>query len=308
MENRSADQIYAVDNSYVPNNEYRIRTKLSGDILWKPYQEGDPAVFMTRHACDMAEPGAAWQIYADPYWGKRKIETLTWDTVDKQVGKASLKLVTDRGFDVALTYRPGGDTTAIWSISEDDTLFMWIKTIKNPSYGFQFFHVRIGSYAQGYYKYTASESILTNAHNRWRQLKIPVKGNSVYQRTEEGFVNLDEISYVEVHADTWDAGFTLWLDGVQFKNCDPLTGMESGDWSQESSLLIYPNPANDQVIITITPTIVDCRLLIVDCFGKEVRRVEVDAGTASITVDVTDLPSGIYIVRMNGEVGRFVKR
>ena len=72
-------------------------------------------------------------------------------------------------------------------------------------------------------------------------------------------------------------------------------------------LVIFPNPATDQIMIEVKPSIVDCSLLIVDCFGREIQRVEVPAGTSSISVTVEDLPAGVYFIRVGGEVGRFVK-
>jgi len=300
IENRSGRQVYAPDNAFVPNDEFRIRQKMSGEVFYQPIREGDPAMYMTTPPCDLAEPDANWQLYAEAYWGYRKIETLTWDEVDKKVGRASLKLVTDRGFDVALAYRPPGDTTAIWSISEDDTLFVWIKTIKNPSYGFQFFHIRIGSYTQAYYKYTVDATQLNSAHNRWRQLKIPVKGNASFRRTEEGAVNLDEISYVEFHADTWDSGFTLWIDGLQFSQCDPLAGINDHQLTEFNDLQIFPNPARDEVTLSYTLSQhSDVTIRILNLAGREVMKCtagHLPAGEHMAKIQTSQLAEGSYFL------------
>ena len=101
-----------------------------------------------------------------------------------------------------------------------------MKTIKNPVIGFQSFFIRIGDFRGNYYKYSASTAILNNAHLAWKQYKFPLSGNSTFQRTATGSMSLDSVNYVEFHADTWDYGYTFWLDGLQFYPCDwPFTGI-----------------------------------------------------------------------------------
>ena len=56
-------------------------------------------------------------------------------------------------------------------------------------------------------------------------------------------MNLDSTNYVEFHADTWDYGYTLWLDGLQFSPCDPpLTGITVNNNANDQELTNYPNP------------------------------------------------------------------
>ena len=45
---------------------------------------------------------------------------------------------------------------------------------------------------------------------------IPIAGDATWQRTTFGTPTLTEMNYIEIHADTWGAGFTLWMDGVRF--------------------------------------------------------------------------------------------
>ncbi|MCD6331816.1 MAG: right-handed parallel beta-helix repeat-containing protein, partial [Bacteroidales bacterium] len=200
-----------IGNRYLPNDEFLIRTKLAGNLVWQPVATDGPRhTVMNAPPCDMAEPDANWQIYADPGYGHRFVETLEWDYEVKKVGRAAVKMVTPRGWDVAINYRPPGDSVALWSLSESDTLFLWIRTIKNPPFGFQACHIRVGCYNHGYYKYAVSESVFTNAHKHWSRLAIPLRGSRTFHRTEEGFMDLNQVSYVEIHADTWGFGYTLW--------------------------------------------------------------------------------------------------
>lgn len=295
------DEIYAPDNQYNPASRDLIIRKMRGTINWYPFVEGPAPKLMYQPPCDMAEPNAVWTIYADPGFGHRRVETLEYDTVDFKVGKASVKLNTPRGWDVAINYRPGGDSIAFWNLTEDDTLKFWIKTIKNPNYGFQGFFIRIGNYDHGYYQYTIPASDLNNAHNRWRHYNMPLKGTSKFVRSQEGYMDLDQVNYVEFHADTWDFGYTLWVDGVQFKDCTPV-GVSEISLDKPFKSVLYPNPVSESGIIRYhlpKPSKVEVQLF--NLTGKKIRELILptqSAGSNSINIDLTNLPPGVYLYRI----------
>src|SRR5262249_52311521 len=57
------------------------------------------------------------------------------------------------------------------------------------------------------------------ARNRWRSYAIPLDppdGPTGWRRTAHGHPDLSKVQYVEIHADTWEAGFELWVDGLSF--------------------------------------------------------------------------------------------
>ena len=62
---------------------------------------------------------------------------------------------------------------------------------------------------------------------------------------------------------------------------------------EESSLKVYPNPASSNV--TIERTKGSSWISIYDLKGVEVRRARFE--DSKLTLDVSDLPSGIYIVK-----------
>ena len=66
---------------------------------------------------------------------------------------------------------------------------------------------------------------------------------------------------------------------------------------------IYPNPATDNVKVSTDKA---CELQILDMTGRMVMRVNVNEGENSI--NVADLNSGVYFVKMNDTVVKFVKR
>lgn len=69
------------------------------------------------------------------------------------------------------------------------------------------------------------------------------------------------------------------------------------------SFNLYPNPANDNINIVAEK---DAQAQIIDMTGRMVMVVNVVEGENAI--NVADLESGVYFVRMNGAVVKFVKR
>ncbi len=250
--NNSANTKYASGNMFLPSDTALINAKIfdkhdntaKGEVLWEPAIPGAPTTFQIQPPCDMAEPGSVWYAYPEVgYPAKDKFpDTVYFDSTEKKTGAASVKLVTSRGYDLALNYRPAGDSLSRWTLSDADTLYFWVRTIKQPQYGFQYFSVRIGDDHGNYYKYAASPTLLNAANLAWKYYKFPLSGNSQFSRTATGNMSLGQANYVEIHADTWDYGFTLWVDGLQFHPCTPVTGMEKHHAPDGSSLLNYPNP------------------------------------------------------------------
>lgn len=68
---------------------------------------------------------------------------------------------------------------------------------------------------------------------------------------------------------------------------------------------IFPNPADNN--LTITSSTIIATLSITNLLGQQVNSYEYNAD--KVNVDISELPSGIYLIRINGtEVRKFVKR
>ncbi len=96
----------------------------------------------------------------------------------------------------------------------------------------------------------------------------------------------------------------------------PVGIFEFGDISKES-LTVFPNPAMDKVSFELNLTKAEnIQVSVKDITGREVMRKDfgkINAGNStSLSLDVSRLRAGMYIVEMNGEerkaVGRFNKR
>ena len=110
---------------------------------------------------------------------------------------------------------------AIWDLSGVDEMSVWFYAV-NPNGGFQNHSpwIRLGN-DDGFYEWHPNWDILNQALGQWVEFTIPIDGNSTWSRTVFGSPSLDRIHYIEIHADTWGAGFTIWMDGLRFD--PPLT-------------------------------------------------------------------------------------
>ena len=79
------------------------------------------------------------------------------------------------------------------------------------------------------------------------------------------------------------------------------SGLES---NEELSLAIYPNPTNDQFTIQTNQN--KAFYSLVDYSGKILLKGQIDDGSTS--VNVSQLPSGLYFMRVDGEQESFVRK
>ncbi|MCK9399708.1 MAG: right-handed parallel beta-helix repeat-containing protein [Bacteroidales bacterium] len=260
IENLSPDDIYAPYNSFFSPDEDFIACNIydfadnpaKGEVIWHPFFYGEPPVVTNEQLEDMTEPTAEWYAYPEVCggYGGSMATTVSWDSTDMKEGVASVHCVTGNGWDIGLQYWPGSDTIVHWQLSGQDTLIFWLKTVNTTGYGFQFHQIRVGNLCGGYYKYSGSPNVLNAANGTWKKIKVPLAGGGSpynYVRTEIGEVSFDDISYVSIHADTWDFGFEIWLDGMHFSSFS--TGLDELN-GQNLSFNCLPNPMGESAIIT----------------------------------------------------------
>lgn len=310
IENKAAEDIYAVQNNFVINDDAIIGCKIydkydnatCGEVIWNPYVPGADPMFQEQYPADMAEPGAVWYSYPEACLGYGlSLPTKTgWAFDEKLFGQASVHISTGNGWYIGAMYRPSGDSIASWSVLEEDTLTFWLKSVNNTGYGFQYCHVMVGNNCGGYYKYSASAAAILNPTiGQWKRIDIPLAGGSPWARSVFGDISFDDLNYVEINADTWDFGFELWIDGLSFNTL--FTGTKDIEPANRITR-IYPNPAKSEISVEfnlLKPGQVEIEIF--DSQFKEVRSISFDhsgTGSHSVRVNTDDFRSGLYFCRL----------
>ncbi|MFH0980155.1 MAG: CARDB domain-containing protein, partial [Planctomycetota bacterium] len=168
---------------------------------------------------DLAELNAAsWTAWAED----GEPITIVDDQGFTVVGQASLRIEVSGGFDNYVRYPV--DQSARWDLSSVQFIHVWFYAINPNEPGFQSYSpwIRLGS-ADGYFEWRPNDDGLNQAIGQWVEFVIPITGDGVWQRYEEGTPSLAPVHYIEIHADTWGYGFTLWMDGLGFEP-NPQTG------------------------------------------------------------------------------------
>jgi hypothetical protein len=173
---------------------------------------------------DMAERNAAsWAR-----WSQDGTIGVSDDTKVRRAGQASIRVDTTAGFDTYVRYP--GDRQAQWDLTGVQSLRAWFRAQNSNSFQNASPWVRLHG-RNGFIELHPTFDILNQAIGQWQEFVIPLAGDAVWVHSEQGDVSLQEISSVEIHADTWGAGFTLWIDGVRF---DPAPCV--GDWNRSGSV------------------------------------------------------------------------
>ena len=203
-----------------------MRQNLSG-VLLAMLVAGSPALGATPPAADVLTENAAAQWDWDLQNNWEFTSTITNDTSRVKVGTYSVKYDTTGAFDTWCWVPAARD--ANWDFSSVSRIKFWLYAVNN-NIGFQGPSpwVRIGSTVDHYFQYNPVNDVAGQARNNWVQVDIPLAGDTSWIRTEVGTTGLPKVNYIQIHSDTWDAGFTLWFDGLTFENKPPLPDGLSG--------------------------------------------------------------------------------
>jgi len=169
-----------------------------------------PAVVPTT---DLTEANAAdWSVSASD----QQTSAVTDDFNSVKVGSASIKLETQSGNDVNLSYRL--QNNSYWDLRGQEYLHFWLFT-QNANIGFQNNSpwVILRCSDNSYIQYQTTADSLNNSRGTWQDYEIPLSGDDTWQTTNVGSANLAKITGLEIHADTWGYGFTMWVDGLCFE-------------------------------------------------------------------------------------------
>lgn len=100
-------------------------------------------------------------------------------------------------------------------------------------------------------------------------------------------------------------GYTVGASGTILKTAN--AGLGIGEQTIEESLIIFPNPTSTQLTIKIGSLAID-KIDIIDITGKKIKSIKKNI----TTINVADLPSGIYFIKLFTEekiiTKKFVKQ
>ncbi|MCX6271475.1 MAG: right-handed parallel beta-helix repeat-containing protein [Bacteroidetes bacterium] len=313
MSNNSANDIPAVGNLFTINDTSFISAKINdkqdtashGSIFWKPFTGMAAPVYDYTPPAELTEYPSTWYTYPEICWwlGIPEPMTITFDSVVKKTGGASVHLVTGTGWYNTCSYRDTGNIVARWDLSNYGYLRFWIKSTNTNLGAFQYFHVRIGNLSGGYFRYNSTGSILNQSLGVWKQYTVPLYGNASWPVEYHGNISLSDIDYVEVCTDSYGVGYELWLDGMEFLMATEVEAYPMPEFSCE----LFPNPASD--IIQLNLQLPENEFVNIDCFdlsgniAAHLYGSQLTAGEHVLPVGVRNFTPGIYIVQI--QAGRY---
>ncbi len=118
-------------------------------------------------------------------------------------------------------------------------------------------------------------------------------------RTSIAVMDINNDGFPEILVGNFAGGLTYY-SGMQA----PSVFIGINEVKTEPKILIYPNPCSDIVNIEFSDGFSPNKMNIYDIFGKAVKHINVIQGTQSITLQISDLPCGVYAILcsdMNGK-------
>ncbi len=189
------------------------RVLLSATLL----AHAGPRVDVCAQFSDLAESNALqWGTFASDDAAR----VVSNDTARVRSGVTSIKFVTQSGFDTGVTFPAAGN--ANWNLASlsANFLFLWVYGENQTPVGWQGNQpIIVLKSSNGSFQYEPTSQEMPNF--AWRLIKVPLAGDANWIRTTTGNPSLSDIDQIEIHQDTWDAGFTVWYDGVRFASFTP---------------------------------------------------------------------------------------
>lgn len=139
--------------------------------------------------------------------------TIEIDTQHVISGNSAIKFKTTGGFDTGVRFPKSND--AHWNLSRKFALDFWVYSDNTTPYGYQGNQpVIVLNSPTGQFTYTPAIQLMPKTG--WGHFTIPLTGDYLWKKSISGNANLNDVTSLEIHQDTWDYGFTVYYDGVQF--------------------------------------------------------------------------------------------
>lgn len=161
------------------------------------------------HAGELTEGNAIrWGTFASD----GAVATVSNEAGLVRAGTNSLRFDTASGFDTGVRYPQAG--AAHWNLPAGARLDFW-NYGQNSNFAWQGPQpVVVLNTASGSFRYEPDQEFTRNG--QWTFCSVPLAGGEGWTRTTAGSPTLTDVWSLELHQDTWDYGFTVFYDGVEF--------------------------------------------------------------------------------------------
>lgn len=299
--NRSDSALIATDNSFGHNETDLIDCKILdskdgmeyAEVIWEPFIQSSDPVIQTTPPDDLAEKDFEWISFTED--GRSTI--ISWDSSDYLNGKQSLHVISESSTNIILHYTPSALVSARWDLSQISAVVFHFKIKHLSGQNLQQAEVFLGDECNAYFKFSDPGASILNDCEEWTEIRIPIEGNTNWQRSTIGGLDLSRISYFELLLDSWGAGLEFWLDGVFFEYNTGITKPAQKHFEIGNA---YPNPACNEVNIEINLSdseLVEIRLRSI--MGNEIEVLysgKILPGQTILKCELPELSSGIYIL------------
>ncbi|MFO0957910.1 MAG: Calx-beta domain-containing protein [Isosphaeraceae bacterium] len=159
-------------------------------------------------------------------WGSfapidRATTVVSNDATYVKEGNTSIHLRTESGFDTGVVYPRTND--ANWDLTATNYLAFWSYSDNRTPIGFQGEQpVVVLNTASG--KVTLTPQHTLTPKQGWQHFFVPLAGSTEWARTTTDAPDMRHVNSVEIHQDTWDYGFDIYYDGMQFLQLNPGPG------------------------------------------------------------------------------------
>jgi len=96
-------------------------------------------------------------------------------------------------------------------------------------------------------------------------------------------------------------------DGTE-EICDTLTTANTLKTKQQN-MLLYPNPAKESITINLSENNNNKEITIYDIYGRKLKQIKyvIASNSEAISINVSNLQSGVYILKVGENVAKFIK-
>lgn len=193
------------------NQSGTYRVVVSNSIPASATASARITVLPTPFVPDFCEGNATNWLAFWPEW-EPTTATTTDSTEHVKTGTYAVRFETGSGFDTGVKFPRHGD--AHWDLRDVGWLTFWTYA-ENPA-SFQGPQPVVVLNCSGGQLTLRPNDTLTQNH-AWTSYLIPLDGDAVWQRETNGTPTLADVNQIEIHQDTWGAGFSIWYDGLTFE-------------------------------------------------------------------------------------------